>query len=211
MNLIMSLHHEWAEKILEGFKPFEFRKKKGLLWETGQTIYIYDTSKKKISGQATIAEIRNVGTCKLGAYDFLENFAEMKDRKEGTKTLDAVIKIKLIDVPGYDNALKLSYLFLPEYLNDFRKTGNPPDIFRMTNEERRRYFSLKEKGDKFVSECDDWLSSQGFYQDCESYYKIALRLENPERYPELKNLSEFLDRNDQQIKRAPQSWMYTKS
>lgn len=211
MNLIMSLHHEWAEKILEGFKPFEFRKKKGLLWKEGQKIYFYDTKIKKVSGEATIAEIRNVGTCKLGAYDFIEDFAEIKDRKEGTKTLDSIIKIKLMNIPGYDNALKLSYLFLPEHLENLIKTGNLPDIFRMSNEERKRYFNLKEKGDKFVSECDDWLSSQGFYQDCESYYKIALKLENIERYSEPKNLSEFLDRNDQQIKRAPQSWMYTKS
>ena len=51
----------------------------------------------------------------------------------------------------------------------------------------------------------------GFYDDCdESYWKYAIVIKNPVRYPVAKEITSFKDKNGNPITKTPQSWMYCK-
>ncbi len=208
MAILMSLHKKWAHMILDGKKPFEFRKKIGKDWKAGDTVYIYETSKnggsQKIVGKFVVKDVKAIQKCRLGCYSFLEYYCEhiIKDME----ALAAVRTAYEKDVPGYNNSVKLTYLYLPEVLDSLINHKDLP--YSYYDEE---YQEKKEKGNALVEACDAWLSEIGFYDDYdESNYKYYIEVETPERFKEPLNLSDFKSREDKEITRPPQSWMYCK-
>ena len=61
MDILMSLHKKWADKIFDGSKTLEFRKKIGKDFNVGDIVYIYETGKnggkKQVVGDFTIKSI----------------------------------------------------------------------------------------------------------------------------------------------------------
>lgn len=206
MAILLSLHRKWAQMILNGEKPFEFRTRKGKDWKAEDTVYIYETGKnggsQKVVGKFIIKDIKAIQKCRLGCYSFLEYYCEhvIKD----TEALKAVRKAYEKDIPGYNNSVKLTYLYLPEVLDCLSRQEEP--AYHSYDKE---YQDKKDKAEALINACDSWLSEIGFYNDYdESNYKYYIEIEAPERFKEPQNLSNFKSRENKEIARAPQSWMY---
>ena len=76
MDILMSLHKQWASKIFNKTKTLEFRKNIGKDFNVGDIVYIYETSKnngrKMIVGQFTIKDIVKIDQSSgCGTYDLL--------------------------------------------------------------------------------------------------------------------------------------------
>lgn len=210
MNILMSLHKIWANKILDSQKKLEFRNNIGKEFKVGSKIYIYETAKnngsQKVIGECRIKNITHFERTNLGCYPLLGYYCEniIKD-KEATS---AVKKMYEIDVPNYKDGIKCSYIFQSEILMDF-ENKSLHDLINMSRKDREEYYKLRDKSDKLVKECDDWLYSIGFYnEDGESFYKNYIEVDNPIKYKEGRELSSFIGQNNSPIKRAPQSWCY---
>ena len=83
MDIMMSIHKEWVDKILSGKKPFEFRKKLPKNFSAGDKIYIYETSKQnglqKVIGECKVKHILNFANDKgklpcFGCYPLIKYF-----------------------------------------------------------------------------------------------------------------------------------------
>lgn len=209
----MALHNNWANMILNGSKPLEFRNSIGKDFEIGNRVYIYETSKyggrKKVVGEFKIKDIVKIPKAKCGTYFFLEYFC--KNIKKDDEALKAVRKIYSINLEHYDNSLKLSYIFLPEIVEAINKDDSAPDILNMSREEFNRFNTLQDKSIALTKECDNWLSSIGFYDEYgESYYNYYIEIKDTVAYDTPLDLSNFEGADGKIISTPPQGFRYCK-
>lgn len=213
MAILMSLYNVWANKILSGDKPLEFRNNIGKDFKIGDKIYLYESSKnkgrKKVVGEVTIKDIVSLKKSKMGFYNFLGYYV-----KNILKDEDLYKKVQYIyeyNLPNYDVGYKFYWLFLPEVLDDIRDYDKIPDYLSMSPEQAKRYRELEDKAQFLIEDCDDWLRSIGYYNgNDESFYKNYIEVENPIIYTLPLELSDFENLKGEPIKRAPQSWCYVK-
>ena len=190
MDILMSLHKKWADKIFDGSKTLEFRKKIGKDFKVGDIVYIYETGKN--GGKKQI-----VGDCENIIRDF--------------EVLEAVKKAYAIELPNYKDSIKLSYIYNINFLESLRDTDNFPFLLNLSREEQRAYYDGQEKTKKLIDSCEDWLRDIGYYNEFEeTYYNYYLEIENVHKYDMSLNLNAFLNKEKEPIITAPQSWCYCK-
>jgi len=217
MNTIISIHNVWCERILNKEKPFEFRHSVGKDIEVGDTVYMYETyfkkGRKKVVGEFTIKAIDTIDTnkTKLGCYRFLKIYADLvlKD-KTISELLERAYKIDLKD---YRNDYVLYSLFVPEEFEYMEKHSEPMPSDMETKYIKycdKNYTAAKDKATKLMEDCDNWLRYLGYYNEYdESDYSYMISIDNPIRYNNPIDISEFELRNGTKLKKAPQSWCYT--
>lgn len=212
MNVLMSLHNVWCDKILDGSKTLEFRNNIGKNFKIGDTVYLYETSKNKgrklVVGQFKIKDIKKIQNTKIKSYSILPYYAKniVKDKE----IKNAILNIFDSDIVGNEE-IKISLMFCPEYLNDFKRTNKLPDVNILTKEESKKYFENLNKAKMVLKNCDEWLLSIGYYNgNYETNYKNYIEISEPIRYEKPLKLENFKNLNDEKIKRAPQSWFYVK-
>lgn len=212
MDILMSLHKIWVDKILDGTKILEFRKSIGKDFNIGSTVYIYETAKngglQKVVGQFTIKDIVKLdGKSKVATFDLLPYYC--KNVIKENDTLSVVNKAFSIELPNYNNSIKLSYIYNINFLESLRDTGSFPDLLKMSELEIKQYYSNQEKSKSLVSACDKWLTDIGFYNEYgESNYKYYIEIKDVVKFKKPLILTCFIGRNGKVIERAPQSWCY---
>lgn len=218
MDSLISIHNIWCNKIFNKEKFLEFRNNIGKDIHAGDKVYMYETyfnkGRKKVVGEFTIKSINPIfkNHSRLGCYSFLKIYAEKVVKDE--ELLKKVEKALSINLTGYYNDLVLNSLFVPEELEYMEKYSLPmPTDFETSFKKYsdKSYLEAKNKADKLMKDCDDWLRNIGYYNDLdESNYKYMIEIENPIRYDNPIAISEFELLNGNKIKRAPQSWCYVK-
>ena len=214
MDILMSLHKKWADKIFDGSKTLEFRKKIGKDFKVGDIVYIYETGKnggkKQVVGDFTIKSIVRIDQSSgCGTYDLLPYYCENIIRD--FEALEAVKKAYAIELPNYKDSIKLSYIYNINFLESLRDTDNFPFLLNLSREEQRAYYDGQEKTKKLIDSCEDWLRDIGYYNEFEeTYYNYYLEIENVHKYDMSLNLNAFLNKEKEPIITAPQSWCYCK-
>jgi hypothetical protein len=102
-------------------------------------------------------------------YPFLEYYCRVILEDE-----DIANKINFLynfDLPEYTDETKCQFLFLTEYLEDFKNTGNLPDIDNIKDKEN--YYLLNTMRDNLFHGCNEWLNSIGYYKKYKRYVIIA--------------------------------------
>src|SRR5574344_406758 len=118
MAILMSMYNVWANKILNGTKPIEFRNNIGKNFAIGETIYVYESGKnkrqKKVVGEVKIKDIQSIKQSKVGCYGLLLYY--VKNILKDNDIVDAMQKMYDIELPHYNPAIKLCYIFQPEVI-----------------------------------------------------------------------------------------------
>lgn len=212
MDILMSIHKVWIEKIFNKEKILEFRKSIGKNFKIGDTVYLYETSKnggsKKVVGEFTIKDIVKLNKkSKIATYDLLPYYCLNIIKDE--EAFEAVDKIFNIPLKNYNDAIKLSYIFNPHFIEYLRDTNNFPDLSKFSRDELNIYLKNQEKSSKLVKDCDNWLFNIGFYNEYwECYYKYYLEIDNVKKYDIPLDLSNFKNQKGEIILKASQSWCY---
>ena len=215
MNILMSLHKKWADKIFDGSKILEFRKRIGKNFKAGDIVYIYETSKnggcKKVVGYfniKTIVKIDQSSGC--GTYDLLPYYC--KNILKDEAVFEEVMKAYNIELPNYKDSIKLSYIYNVNFLEFLRDTNEFPFLLNLSKKEQKAYYAGQEKTKKLIDSCEEWLRDIGYYNEFdETYYNYYLEIENVNKFDEPKELSDFMNQNNLPINVAPQSWCYCKT
>lgn len=222
MNIIISIYNHWAQMILNGEKTIEFRTRLPNDFKQGDTIYIYETAKH--GGAHAI-----VGECKvdyiisvlregdknkwpiLGAYPFIDYYLEKIKGDKATADYYRSLKTEFDTYENYRYGFILNYAFCDEELESLRTTGSLLDITKNMDFELIKTMDEKMKASSaLVEECDRWLSKIGYYNDFdETNYKYGIVLKDVIKYDKPIPITDFLDKNGNNIKTVPQSWMYT--
>ena len=227
MDIIVSLHNNWCQKIFKKEKPFEFRNTIPKNTKENDCIYFYETKKNggkgKIVGEAKIKRIIPLRNNKgewpcLGAYHFIDYFFEnIKKQKEIAEKFRQSKKFEG-KFENYKFGFIINYALSDLELESIRKTGRPINIWKQypagyKNAELVQLLKEHEKINECIAECDNWLSSIGFYDECdERKWKYAFELSEIKEYAFPENLSTFCyfkGNKLERIQRAPQSWKYT--
>lgn len=109
MNIILSIHPKWAEKIYAGEKTIEWRKSRPKTYSEETKIYMYETSPAKmVTGYFTL-KTKTIKTKFMTAHDVDFPFSRISFRDSDTKYL----LIGNIEIMGCVPIEKLR-----EYLND---------------------------------------------------------------------------------------------
>lgn len=211
MNMIFSVENQYIEKIFNNKKPFEFRNNLPKEIRIGDTIYIYETykngGKKKIVGEVIVEDLidlrPNGKTPMFGAWNFIDYYMEyIKKDKEKAELFKIA---KEINLPNYKFGCFITYALAPLYMEMIRN-GKYPDYNYFYKEDNK----LVQEGDECLRRCDDWLRDIGYYNwDDKSYWKYAIKIRPIKTYKTPVDIQKFKDKNNNYIKKAPQSWMYT--
>lgn len=221
MDIIISIYNHWSNMILDGRKPLEFRSKIPSNISVGDTIYIYETTKYKgagaIVGKCKIKDIINVlrddgKWPTFGCYPFIDFYCEhIRKDSISAKIYRDVKQEFLYNFENYKHGYIIDFAFCNDELEHIRKHGKPIELMTIPNFEYvQQILKENEKSHTIMKECDEWLTEIGFYNECcESYYKYAFVLDEIEKFDVPIPISNFVDKNNNPINRAPQSWMYT--
>ena len=146
----------------------------------------------------------------VGCYPFTEYyFAEIK-KDEKMYNLYKSLKEELGNLKQYKYGYLMGYFQSPKEIQSLRENGSLIDTFKLSNEEAWEVIYANNKSDKTAQEIDNWLTKIGFYNKYdETNYKYAYVLDNIIRYEKPKNISEFKNKNGENIKNPPQSYIYT--
>jgi hypothetical protein len=212
MNIIISIHNIWAEKILKGEKTIEFRNNLPKNLKPGDKVFIYETYKnngrKMVVGSFTLSKaykISNKG--RIGFVAFIRYYVEniLKD-KELLKLIDRCEKISM---PHHYQDIVYSYMYCDEILDYMEKHHDVPELDLALYMDKT-FLQKKAKAEMLTTDCDDWLTNIGFYNEFgESHYLYAFEIEHVEPFINPIPITEFVNQNMENIKTAPQSWCYT--
>ena len=112
---------------------------------------------------------------------------------------------------NYRYGFILGYSHSPLELESLRKTGSLMDLYPCDFETVNRVVKDNDKSNEYVEECDNWLTSIGFYDDGgETYYQYGIVLKDIKKYDKPKEINMFKNKDGARIEKAPQSFMYTK-
>lgn len=206
----MSVHKPYTDRVFNGTKMMEFRKRIGKDVHCGDTIYVYETKKNSgsgsVIGSVKIKSILLIPKIKVGTYFLLPYYVEQYGTEEEKETVKRAMRIKF---DGYNSSLVLSYLFQADALSYIEKNNVPPSPWPLYGSSLKEYNEAKRKEGDLCARCDEWGKKIGFYnQYDESDWKIAILLENPVLFKTPKKIEEFRGRNGNRLTRAPQSWCY---
>lgn len=219
MNIIISLYKHWSDMILRGEKTLEFRTRLPKDFHIGEKIYFYETSRqngrKMVVGEATVKDI--ISVCNkdgkwpmVGCYPFTEYYFSEIKKDEKMYNLYKSLKEELGNLKQYKYGYLMGYFQSPKEIQSLRENGSLIDTFKLSNKEAWEVIDANNKSDKTAQEIDDWLTKIGFYNKYEeTNYKYAYVLDNIIRYEKPKNISEFKNKNGENIKNPPQSYIYT--
>jgi predicted transcriptional regulator len=213
MNCIFSLKKCYADLILDGTKPIEFRNVLPKL-EHGDKVYIYETKSKgcgKVVGYFVVDFTRKIPSFKIGTYIYMDLYADMFC-DDYTKNM--VKKAKEIELDDYDNSFVLYSLFKDDDLDEMKKTHKPVDheFWTFSQEDMDKYEKDREKQNKFMLDCDKWLSNIGFYNRYdEADWKYEIRIKEVVKFEKPLDLTNFKNSKNEFMQKAPQSFCYTLS
>ena len=205
--------------ILRGEKTLEFRTRHPKDFHIGEKIYFYETSRqngrKMVVGEATVKDIISVCNTDgkwpmVGCYPFTEYYFSEIKKDEQLYTLYKSLKEELGNLKQYKYGYLMGYFQSPKEIQSLRENGSLIDTFKLSNKEAWEVIDANNKSDKTAQEIDNWLTRIGFYNKYdETNYKYAYVLDNIIRYKKPKNISEFKNKNGENIKNPPQSYIYT--
>ena len=226
MAIMYPIYNIWNNRIFEGDildfrdsltktgklcrykKDFEFRNRLPKDLKTGDKVYIYEPKKHggsgKVVGEFTVGQIIPCDY-PFGAFPFIVNFCRNVLKNEDyAKKFERAVSTEL---PGYKKGYILKYALDDESVDYIKKYGVAPDICDYLYDKERT--ANLEESEKVWKWCDEYLSKCGYYDETgHSNYKYALRILNPIRYDEPKDLSEFAKMDGSVVEKAPQSFVY---
>ena len=214
MNIIISIHNIWANKIFSGEKTLEFRNNLPRNIKPGDKVYIYETYKnfgrKMVVGYFTIKKAYPIPKCgRCGYTSFIQYWAkEIVKDEELSKLIDRCANIKM---NHHYQDIVYSYMYCDEVLDYMEKNHDMPEL-GIREYMDKTFLANRDKSEKITRDCDHWLETIGYYNDCcESYYSHVFEISNPVRFNNPIPISEFLNPQNKNIEKAPQSWCYTLS
>lgn len=213
MNVILPIHKPYTDRIFNGRKPFEFRNRIPKL-EKYDKVFVYETKKNgcgMVVGYFTVKSVEEIVHSKLGAYQYVSEYAHIYYNKEIQRLVDKAMTIKLKDCA---NDLVLCYIFMEDCLDEMLRTNRPPgeSFNNLLYKDIKNYQEIKEKQNTFIQGCDNWLSDMGYYNAEEgnkSEWKYRIRIAGTCQYENPKPITEFLNRKGKIIEKAPQGFCYT--
>lgn len=213
MNVILPIHKKYSDRIFSGLKPYEFRNRVPKL-EKYDKVFVYETKKYgcgMVVGYFTVKDVEKIQHHKLGAYGYLSDYVHRYYNEEVQQLVD---KAMTIDLNNCDNSLVLSYFLMEDCLDEMLKTKRPPEnsfnnmlFYRMSE-----YNQAKKLQTEIIESCDDWLRDMGFYntefgEKSEWEYRIVIA--DTCKYNNPIPITDFLNKDGNSIKKAPQSFCYT--
>lgn len=214
MNIIISIHNIWANKIFSGEKTLEFRNSLPKDLSVGDKVFIYETYKnlgrKMVVGYFTVKDFYKIPKKGHTGYpSFIEYYTREIVKDE--ELLKRVQRCDSIVMPHYHQEIVYSYMFCDDILDYMEKNHDVPELDIALYMDRT-FMSKKDKGDKFTKDCDNWLENIGYYNEYgESYYSHVIEISEPVKFSCPIPITEFIGKNNELIKKAPQSWCYTTS
>ena len=225
MNIIMSLHKQWAEKIFDGSKPFEFRTKLPNNFAIGDKVFVYETRANNgrglVIGYFTVKNIIKLSHALYGCYDFIEYYYKNIAKQPNTAKAFRKIKEEFVKekYPNLKLGAGLDYTFSPEDIENFQKYKKPINFWNFIKEGEiptdvytisQKVSKNRNRASNCMIECDNWLSNIGFYDDYdESNWNYAIEIGKVVLFKEPRDINNFVSKDNKAITRAPQSWMYT--
>ena len=110
-------------------------------------------------------EVFDIKESDFKCYPFLGYYA--KNILEDHDIEENINKLYNFDLPEYTDETKCQFLFLTDYLEEFKNTGNLPDIDKI--EDKDKYYLLNTIRDNFFNGCNHWLENIGYdkkYKRC---------------------------------------------
>lgn len=213
MNVIIPIHKQYSDRIFDKSKPYEFRNRVPKL-EKGNKVFVYETKKNgcgMVVGFFTVEAIEEIQHSKLGAYQYVSEYAHRYYDKEIQRLVDKAMTIHLKDCA---DDLVLCYIFMEDCLDEMLRTNRPPDesFQKHLYEDMKGYMETKRKQREFIEGCDDWLKEIGYYNlegGDYSNWKYRIKIADICKYEKPKPITDFLNRNGEKIMKAPQSFCYT--
>lgn len=206
MNIVINIYNEWANMILNGKKPFEFRTNLGKHVNIGDTVYIYEAKAYQGKG-AVVGEFKIKDIIKFNGRGFFERYFFEYYVRNILKDIEAAEKIKnnmKYSLSNYKEGTACMFM-LSDACMEFVKKDQYPDIEVIVNDEDAQ------RGNKMLSDTSKWMSKIGCYNDWgETNYRYAFEIENPIRYPLPISICELKDINGDFLTKAPRSWQYIK-
>lgn len=206
MNAIFTFNKKDIKNIITGKKMLFFGHKISKKIQQNTIIFLSDG--QKVIGECQVKERVPLGHYKFGAYPFMLHFA--KYIKKDNYLEEAIKKIYDYDLPMYNPAYKLDFIYLYEYL-DFVKKGDFFYTFNMSKKEQNEYIRKQQLGTKIINDCDKWLKEIGYYnENDESFYKEYIEIESVKLYNIPKNLDTFLKKNGEPFTKSPKTYALCK-
>lgn len=214
MNVIYPIKKQYSDLIFNKIKPYEFRNNIPKNLQVGDIVFVYETKTTgcgKVIGYFEIESIVAIdrSISKVGTYYHMDDYANLFCDEY---TQEMIKKAKSIKVDGYYNSIVLSYLFQDEKLDYMLKNKKMPkdNFFTTDSIEYKKYNIAKEKEMKFCSDCDDWLTKIGYYNDYdESTWKYEIKVKNPTLFDTPIDITKFKLRDETFVKVPPQGFFYT--
>lgn len=212
MNIIISIHNVWANKIFSGEKTLEFRNSLPKNLNPGDKIFIYETyrnlGKKMVVGYFTLKNAYKIPKCgRCGYTSFIEYWA--KEIKKDEELYKLINKCANIVMDHHYQDIVYSYMYCSEVLDYMEKNHDMPEL-GIKEYMDKTFIKNKKNSEKIISECDSWLENIGYYNDCcESHYSYVFEVSSPVQFKTPVPITEFLNAQNEPIKKAPQSWCYT--
>jgi len=123
-GIVMSIHPNYSNKILNGEKIFEIRRKFNIKWKNHKVAIYSSSPAKELVGYATIQNVIE-GEPELVWNEYSDKLGCSKlEYNNYTKGLNKVYAISLSDVCKYHSPLSLNYLS-----DFFEKRINPPQSY----------------------------------------------------------------------------------
>lgn len=212
-NIMAALYLPWAQMILNGRKPFEFRKKPWKQVQIGDKLYLYETKRfggrGKVVGEATIAELISMEFSpppepKTFLY-WAKHIAKREDLVRGIEEIES------IRVRNYKDGFVYRFALCDPIRKEIIRTHRLPSSYNTFFDRSvypERYQKITE-ATRLILQYDEWLRQMGFWNDFgETDYRVAYRLENPIQYSEPKSIHEFCGLDGKPIQAHPQSGIY---
>ena len=205
MSILMRISDEHEKLLVENKAPFLFLIPTPKV-ENGEHVYMVNKASQNVF-VGTVEGLKTVSDSHLAAYDFIDYFCEKIICDE--EALREVRKVKEINLPNYNSALKLSYVYIPEGLEHIRDTNECLNLLSLSKEEARDYFRRQKKGTDLVVACDRWLQNMGMYNKYgETKTSEYIVLKNI--HQEAIQVSDLMSLKDNPIKVIPKNWKYCK-
>lgn len=212
MNIILSVHKQWLDKIFSNEKIYEFRNFIPKNLKENDTIYFYETSKnngsKKIVGECRLKStfpLTNNGKFPMfGCYHFIEKYMKIiENDEEKAKLFEECKKYQLEE---YKFGSLLSFALSPSAMKNI-KNGIYPK-FNLFYDEHE----LVDLGRTYMEKCDSWLMNMGYYDsDSSSYWEYAWELKDVKKYDKPLEIDNFYNKYGEKVIYPPQSYLYVQN
>lgn len=205
-SVMYPIYKCFADQILNGEKPFEFRTNLPKDLKRGEKVYIYEPAKKggskMVVGEFVVGDVFDCDYF-LGCIPFMVYFCKyVLKNDEYAKKFERAMAI---DLPEYKKGTPVNFALDEDAVEYMEKYKKYPKINPYSDSQRK----LRWENQMVMEKCDRWLKKIGFYNECdESYYNYAITIVNPKRYEVPKPLTDFIKRDGNVVTSAPQGFVY---